>query len=62
MDGGGNIKTLLSTVNIFHHFINPESLEVKLPLPVGWLSEPERKWNGDSSGDSCFGPGIFQVF
>lgn len=43
---------MLSTVNIFHHFINPEILEVKLAVQIGWVSELEGGWNGDSSGDS----------
>lgn len=34
-DRGKNTKTLLITVNIFHHFINLEIFEVKFPVRIG---------------------------
>lgn len=57
-----NTKTLLSTVNIFHHFINPEILETELPLSVGWLSELERSWNGAVLVIHVLDQGYFKCF
>lgn len=60
--GKKNTKTLLSTVNIFHHFINPEILETELPLSVGWLSELERSWNGAVLVIHVLDQGYFKCF